>query len=67
MKLPERLARARKRAGLTQRELAKRLGISPATVAGWETANDAIQHGIRKDRLVEVARILKLDVLELLG
>jgi transcriptional regulator with XRE-family HTH domain len=34
--LPERLAAGRKVLGLSQREMAERLGVDPATVRGWE-------------------------------
>jgi transcriptional regulator with XRE-family HTH domain len=33
----ERIAAARRRDGLSQRELARRLGLDPATVWAWET------------------------------
>lgn len=34
--LPERLATARRTIGLSQRKMAARLGIDPATLMGWE-------------------------------
>jgi transcriptional regulator with XRE-family HTH domain len=34
--LPERLAAARKRFGLSQRKMAAKLGVDPATLMGWE-------------------------------
>ena len=33
---PEELRRARERTGLTQRDLANRIGVSQQTVCGWE-------------------------------
>jgi transcriptional regulator with XRE-family HTH domain len=34
--LPERLATARRRLGLSQRKMASKLGVDPATLVGWE-------------------------------
>ncbi len=34
--LPERLASARKALGLSQRKMAAKLGVDPATLMGWE-------------------------------
>ena len=34
--LPERLATARKALGLSQRKMAGKLGVDPATLMGWE-------------------------------
>jgi transcriptional regulator with XRE-family HTH domain len=34
--LPERLATARKSLGLSQRKMAAKLGVNPATLMGWE-------------------------------
>lgn len=65
MKLSKRLVAARKKAGLSQAELAERLGVSPGTVAGWESTGEHA-HGIRLTRIHQVARVLKVDVAELL-
>ena len=35
--IPERLAMARRALGLSQRKMAKKLGVDPATLMGWET------------------------------
>jgi len=35
--LPDRIQAARRRQGISQRELARRLGLYPATVCAWET------------------------------
>lgn len=37
MKLPEKILYCRKRAGLSQEELAGRLGVSRQAVSKWET------------------------------
>ena len=63
MKLPKRLAAAREAKGLSQVELAKKLGVSAGTVGGWETGD----HGISKKRLRKVAELLGMDALELLA
>src|SRR5262249_16941851 len=34
--MPDRIRAARRRAGISQRELARRLGLDPATVWAWE-------------------------------
>ena len=34
--LPERLATARRALGLSQRKMARQLGVDPATLMGWE-------------------------------
>lgn len=36
MSLPERLATARRALGLSQRKMAGKLGVDPATLMGWE-------------------------------
>lgn len=36
---PEEIRAKRLSAGLTQRELANKLGVSPATISGWETGS----------------------------
>lgn len=58
MKEPATLAELRKRhGGMSQRELAKRLGVTPGAVALWET-------GDRVPRLPMVRKIAKLFGLE---
>lgn len=58
MKEPVTLAELRKRhGGMSQRELAKRLGVTPGAVALWET-------GDRVPRLSMVRKIAKLFGLE---
>lgn len=63
MKVAKALAKARQAKGLSQAELAKKLGVSAGTVGGWEAGD----HGPAKDRLAEVARVLDLDITELLA
>jgi transcriptional regulator with XRE-family HTH domain len=59
----ERLARIRKERGLTQKELADRLGISQPIVSDYERGELRL-HG---ELLVELARILEVSVDEILG
>lgn len=66
MKLPKRLAAARKKAGLSQAGLAEKLGVSAGTVAGWETEGEHA-HGMRVDRLKEVAKVLGVEIAELVA
>jgi transcriptional regulator with XRE-family HTH domain len=46
--LPKRLKAARRRLGLSQRELGRRFGIDPKTICKWETGR-----GSRKTRRME--------------
>lgn len=57
--LQERLRETRKRAGLTQKMLAERLGVSRQTISKWEyglAVPDA-------DQLIQLADILNVDIL----
>lgn len=62
MNLPKTIITARRAKGLSQVELAERLDVSPATIAGWETG----VHRVRVSRLIQVAKALDLDVGNLL-
>ena len=62
MTMAEQIIRARKKAGLTQRELAKQLNVTNNAVSRWETGGgmpDIIQ-------LVPLCRVLDLSLQELL-
>lgn len=54
MSLSKRIAEARKAAGLTQTEVARRLGIRPQSVQAWESGVSAP----RARRLSELAQVL---------
>ena len=54
MAISDRIAKARKAAGLTQSELARRLGIRPQSVQSWEAGITAP----RARRLTQVAEVL---------
>lgn len=63
MEFSERLKKLRKDAGLTQVEVANKLGISQPAYASWE-------RGIKKptqDNLVKIAQILNVSVDYLVG
>lgn len=62
MNLAKRLVDARKKLGLSQVDIAKKLDISPGTVGGWETGT----HSIRLDRLKAVADVYELKVEDLI-
>ena len=56
MSLSQRIAEARKAAGLTQTEVARRLGIRPQSVQAWESGVSAP----RARRLTELAQVLEV-------
>jgi transcriptional regulator with XRE-family HTH domain len=53
--LPERLATARKALGLSQRRMAAKLGVDPATLMGWEAG----RHQPTEKSLDLIGRILQ--------
>lgn len=57
------IARARKRRKLSQVQLAKKMRVSPSTIAGWELG----LHMPRSSRMHELARVLKTPVSKLLA
>jgi transcriptional regulator with XRE-family HTH domain len=59
----QRMADARERAGLTQQQLAERLGTSQRAVAHWE--RDPV--ALRPDQIAAVADALNVSTDELLG
>jgi transcriptional regulator with XRE-family HTH domain len=52
---PERLASARRALGLSQRKMAKKLGVDPATLMGWEAG----RHKPTGKSLDAIARVLQ--------
>lgn len=63
MEFSERLKDLRKQAGLTQVDVAEKLGISQPAYASWE-------HGVKKptqENLVKIAQILNVSVDYLVG
>jgi transcriptional regulator with XRE-family HTH domain len=63
LKIGERITRCRKDRGLTQKELAKRLGVTQPVVSNYE--NDVIR--IPADVVIQLAAILQVSADELLG
>jgi transcriptional regulator with XRE-family HTH domain len=61
--LGQRIADARERAGLSQLELAERLGVKQPTVAYWERKAEKI----RSDVCTRIAQALNVSTDELLG
>jgi len=59
----DRLAAARESAGLSQKELAKRLGVKPKTIAAWE--NDISEP--RANRLQMLAGLMNVSLMWLLN
>lgn len=62
-RLGERIARLREQAGLSQQQLAERLGINQQMVAYWERRAATL----RPDQLTALAEALKTSADELLG
>jgi len=62
-KLGERLAAARERMGLSQVQLADKLGVTQKLITYWEH-NDV---ALRVDQLTAIAKALNLSVDELMG
>jgi transcriptional regulator with XRE-family HTH domain len=63
MNLPQAIRTARQGANLTQAKLARKLGVSPSTVAGWELGT----HAIRMDRIGKLARVTGASESDLLA
>lgn len=61
--LGERLAQAREQAGISQKDLAAKLGITQPAVAFWERS----AANIRSDVLTKIAQALETSVDNLLG
>lgn len=58
----ERIKAAIARTGLTQADLARKLGISPQSVSGW------VKDGkISKENAVELAQLAGVDVADVIG
>lgn len=62
-KLGERIARARQQAGLTQIQLAKKLGVTQRIVTYWERE----AAGLRADQLASLAEVLGVSSEYFLG
>ena len=63
MTFGQRLAAARKRAGISQRELAKILGVSYGAVGNWESGLSTPD----PDTIAKIARALRVSADELVG
>lgn len=63
MNLGEKIRQARKRAGLTQKELGQRLGVSQAAIGQFESNNSNPQTGT----LVKISDALNISVEDLLS
>ena len=63
MDLSDTIRRKRREAGLTQRELAERVGVSPGAVAQWEGGGGG--KGLSAGNLVKVCLLLGIELNEL--
>lgn len=61
--MPNRITEARKLAGLSQRELAARMGLKPSTVSGYESGT----YDPKSDGLIKIATICGCTIDYLLG
>lgn len=57
MRPAARIRTARRRAGLTQKELASQLGVSRGAVANWESANGVLPATERLQHMAEITGI----------
>lgn len=65
MEIGDRIKRERMAAGLTQVQLAERIGVDKSAVAQWESP--ASRKGITTDNLLKVADALAISVARLAG
>ena len=63
MTVGERIKRERKKKGLTQKELAEKLGVSVVSVQRYE----AEDRGVKSDTLKRIADILDIDIYNLVS
>lgn len=61
--MPNRITEARKLAGLSQRDLAARMGLKPSTVSGYESGT----YDPKSDGLIKIATICGCTIDYLLG
>ena len=61
MTLHEELARARKRLGASQEEMAEKVGVSQVSISSWESDDDKTRVSPRPSRLDDIARAYRLD------
>ena len=59
-----KVAELRERAGLTQRELGNRIGVTDTTIANWETGRNGIEWFVRVARLCEELNCTPEDLVE---
>jgi len=55
------LAKARKRLGRSQEEMAADVGVSQVTISSWESEVDGTRVSPRADRVEAIARAYQLD------
>lgn len=63
MAIGERIARLRKCANLTQKQLAERVGVSSGMIAQIERGTKTVSLQLGK----MIARVLEVDILEIIG
>jgi transcriptional regulator with XRE-family HTH domain len=63
MELPDRIRAARNRAGLSQRQMARALGVTPSAVAQWELGDTTPTH----EHLLAIAAATNSDVAQIFG
>ncbi|WP_233787034.1 helix-turn-helix domain-containing protein [Dulcicalothrix desertica] len=59
-----KIAKLREEQGLTQRQIAERLGVDVSTVRNWEKSRDGVKMFVRVARLCELFNCQPVDLFE---
>lgn len=59
-----KIAKLREEQGLTQRQIAERLGVDVSTVRNWEKNRDGVKMFVRVARLCELFNCRPVDLFE---
>ncbi|MBR8832966.1 MAG: helix-turn-helix transcriptional regulator [Stigonema ocellatum SAG 48.90 = DSM 106950] len=59
-----KIAKLREEKGLTQRQIAERLGVDVSTVRNWEKSRDGVKMFVRVAKLCELFNCQPVDLFE---
>jgi transcriptional regulator with XRE-family HTH domain len=59
-----KIAKLREEKGLTQRQIAERLGVDVSTVRNWEKSRDGVKMFVRVAKLCELFNCRPVDLFE---